>query len=101
MLTAVERGAPTGVTGLSVSSAAPVRMEGRATTSLEIVPALLGGRWVAPIDEGYLVIKLRPERGELSKFSLSRSVSHQGVSQSRINILGSFQNHMFSHIILT
>lgn len=40
----VESVAPSVVTDLSVISAAPVRMEGPATTSLEIVPALLDGR---------------------------------------------------------
>lgn len=44
VVTAVESVAPSVVTGLSASSAAPVRMEGPATTSLEIVPALLDGR---------------------------------------------------------
>lgn len=44
VVTAVESAAPPVVTGLIVSSAAPVRMEERATTSLETVPALPGGR---------------------------------------------------------
>lgn len=44
VVTAVESAAPPVVTGLSVSSAAPVRMEERVTTSLEIVPAPSGGR---------------------------------------------------------
>lgn len=43
-VTAVESAALPVVTGLSVSSAAPVRMEEHAITSLEIVPALPGGR---------------------------------------------------------
>lgn len=44
VVTAVESAAPPVVTDLSVSSAAPVRMEERATTSLEIARALPGGR---------------------------------------------------------
>lgn len=44
VLTAVGSAAPPVVMGLSVNSAAPVRTEERATTSQEIVPALLGGR---------------------------------------------------------
>lgn len=44
MVTAVENAAPPVVMGLIVSSAAPVRMEEHATISLEIVPALPGGR---------------------------------------------------------
>lgn len=44
VVTAVESAAPPVVMGLSVSSAAPVRMEEHAITSLEIVPAPPGGR---------------------------------------------------------
>lgn len=44
VLTAVGSAAPLVVMGLSVNSAAPVRTEEHATTSQEIVPALLGGR---------------------------------------------------------
>ncbi|KAF3688778.1 Multiple epidermal growth factor-like domains protein 11 [Channa argus] len=48
----VENAAPLVVTGLSVNSAAPVRMEEHATTSLEIVLALLAGRYVAHAEVG-------------------------------------------------
>ena len=44
VLAAVESAARLVVTGLSVSRAAPVRTEERATTSLEIAPAPPGGR---------------------------------------------------------
>lgn len=44
VVTAVESVAPLAVTDPIVSSDVPVRMEAHATTSLEIVPALLAGR---------------------------------------------------------
>lgn len=44
MVAAVASGAPLVVMGPSVSSAAPVRMEEHATTSLESAPVLRDGR---------------------------------------------------------